>query len=1086
MGWLENLRPVNVQGGQRRYAPFKCLTHPPSSLMHNSLLPAARTLCLVLFIWLTTTWLAAASRPAMPTAQAAQELATIGRLIATVNGQARTLVLADLEVALPLREAGAVGLPAGSTTLANGAQHRVLQLPFGVRATDWLQKTAASPSTSKGRSAGETSAMNLAAAQVMAPVFYEEGRAGQPAARYIATTQLLLIGCDRAAAEAAATATGSRAVTPSATSALWVLSYESPYQMLWAARELQKEGQQVEPQLTRPRTKRAAPSDPLYPQQFYFKNTGQEGGTPGEDLNIESLWPAANGAGVTIAVVDDGLELDHPDLAPNIASDPSLHRNVLNENNNPTPPADANHGTVCAGFIAARSNNGIGLTGAAPQARLVGVRLLGAGSNGDSATDVQEAAAFGWRTDVVHISSNSWGPNDDGQTVSGPDTSALAALREGVTAGRGGRGVLYFVATGNGRESSDHAGYDGYSGSRYVMAIGATDNRGQQAPFSESGPQVIVCAAGQTREDAEVQLLATDNIGARGANKAASPEGDYTTSGTQGTSYATPQVAGVGALILQANPNLSWRDVKEILIRTARKNDPNDSDWIRNGAGFNFSHKYGAGFVDAAAAVALASRWTGLGVEQSVTQTATASSVIPDNSSNDTSRALVFASASNLRVETVEVSVSVTHANRGQLRFELVSPAGTRTVLGAPRAPDAGANLTNWVFSTPRHWGESGNGTWTVQAFDTVAGVEGSLTRASVTLYGATAAAVAPTITTQPDTGLVLPVGMALTMSVVATGTAPLSYQWRKDGVPISGAIGSGYTVSAARIEDAGTYTVVVSNSAGSVTSTGAVLTVNEARVSRISNVSIRTTLNPRQLLIVGLTMTGGTKDVLMRAVGPGLGAFGVSNAMVDPDLSLFEGDSRIATNDNWGGGASLATAAASVGAFPLVPSSKDAALLRSFSGGRTLHVQGADGGNVIVEAYDAGSGNSPRLSNVSARNFAGSGGETLIAGFSITGNTAKRVLIRAVGPTLGLFGVAGAIADPKLEVYAGSNRIAENDNWSASLASAFSSVGAFGLTAGSRDSALEISLNPGGYTVHVTPASGSGGEVLIEIYELP
>jgi hypothetical protein len=347
-------------------------------------------------------------------------------------------------------------------------------------------------------------------------------------------------------------------------------------------------------------------------------------------------------------------------------------------------------------------------------------------------------------------------------------------------------------------------------------------------------------------------------------------------------------------------------------------------------------------------------------------------------------------------------------------------------------------------------------------------------------------AAVAPTITTQPDTGLVLQVGSSLTMSVVATGTAPLSYQWRKDGVPISGAIGSSYSVVADRIEDAGTYTVVVSNSAGAVTSTGAVLTVNEARVSRISNVSIRTTLNPRQLLIVGLTMTGGTKDVLMRAVGPGLGAFGVSNAMVDPDLSLFEGDSRIATNDNWGGGASLATAAASVGAFPLVPSSKDAALLRSFSGGRTLHVQGADGGNVIVEAYDAGSGNSPRLSNVSARNFAGSGGETLIAGFSITGNTAKRVLIRAVGPTLGLFGVAGAIADPKLEVYAGSNRIAENDNWSASLASAFSSVGAFGLTAGSRDSALEISLNPGGYTVHVTPASGSGGEVLIEIYELP
>ena len=139
-----------------------------------------------------------------------------------------------------------------------------------------------------------------------------------------------------------------------------------------------------------------------------------------------------------------------------------------------------------------------------------------------------------------------------------------------------------------------------------------------------------------------------------------------------------------------------------------------------------------------------------------------------------------------------------------------------------------------------------------------------------------------------------------------------------------------------------------------------------------------------------------------------------------------------------------------------------------------------------MVEAYDAGEGDLPRLKNVSARNRAGPGDEALIAGFSILGNTAKRVLIRAVGPTLGTFGVAGAMADPKLEVYAGSSRIAENDSWATGLSSAFTAVGAFALPAGSRDAALELTLEPGGYTVHVKPAVGGAGEALIEVYELP
>jgi hypothetical protein len=207
---------------------------------------------------------------------------------------------------------------------------------------------------------------------------------------------------------------------------------------------------------------------------------------------------------------------------------------------------------------------------------------------------------------------------------------------------------------------------------------------------------------------------------------------------------------------------------------------------------------------------------------------------------------------------------------------------------------------------------------------------------------------------------------------------------------------------------------------------------------------------------------------------------------MSDPELTLFEGASAVATNDNWNGDSALVNASASVGAFSLVAGSRDAVLLRSVTDGRTLQVKGGSRGNVLVEAYDAGDGSSPRLTNVSARSYAGTGDDVMIAGFTILGTGTKRVLIRAVGPTLGAFGVAGVLGDPKLIVYAGANRIAENDDWSPSLGATFNAVGAFALPASSRDAAVELSLAPGGYTVHVAPASGAAGEVLIEIYEVP
>jgi hypothetical protein len=265
----------------------------------------------------------------------------------------------------------------------------------------------------------------------------------------------------------------------------------------------------------------------------------------------------------------------------------------------------------------------------------------------------------------------------------------------------------------------------------------------------------------------------------------------------------------------------------------------------------------------------------------------------------------------------------------------------------------------------------------------------------------------------------------------------------------------------------------------------GSLLTSGSPRVaSRISNVSVRTTLTANQVLIVGITMSGGAKPVLVRACGPALQAFGVTGTMPDPRVSLFRDATLLEANDNWGGGAVLSTAFASVGAFPFTPASLDAALLSQVDGGRTAQVSGPSPGNVLVEAYDAAGGVTPRLTNVSARNRVGAGSDILIAGFTVEGTEPKSLLIRAIGPTLSAFGVAGVLSDPKLEIYSGQTKVAENDSWAASLATTFAGLGAFGLPAASRDAAILLSLSPGGYTVHVRGADGGTGEALVEIYD--
>jgi hypothetical protein len=206
--------------------------------------------------------------------------------------------------------------------------------------------------------------------------------------------------------------------------------------------------------------------------------------------------------------------------------------------------------------------------------------------------------------------------------------------------------------------------------------------------------------------------------------------------------------------------------------------------------------------------------------------------------------------------------------------------------------------------------------------------------------------------------------------------------------------------------------------------------------------------------------------------------------------------DTIPASNDNWaqGGVAALTEAFGRVGAFGFSGAdSLDAALIAAVSGQRTAHIVAPAGtaGEALVELYDLGEGNASRLINVSARNRVVGDSELLTAGFVINGNVPKRLLIRGIGPGLAEFGVAGALGDPRLRIFRGDEVVAENDNWggSAELAAAFAATGAFGLPdMASNDAALIVTLPPvnGGYTAQISGASGTAGEALVEVYELP
>jgi hypothetical protein len=273
--------------------------------------------------------------------------------------------------------------------------------------------------------------------------------------------------------------------------------------------------------------------------------------------------------------------------------------------------------------------------------------------------------------------------------------------------------------------------------------------------------------------------------------------------------------------------------------------------------------------------------------------------------------------------------------------------------------------------------------------------------------------------------------------------------------------------------------------------------------IARLVNLSILTSLDSTgdtftMGYVVGGAGTTGSKPILIRAAGPTLGAapFNISGALNDPKIELFAGANKATENDNWGGSTTLSTAFASVGAFAFVSAtSLDAAALANVGAGDNsvrVSASGSSTGTVIAELYDSTpianvTATTPRLVNVSVLKHLGLG---LTAGFVVDGSGSKRVLIRAVGPTLGAppFNVSGVVTDPQLVLFSGQSSIGSNDNWGGSteLAGAFTQVGAFGLPATSRDAALLVTLQPGAYTVQVSGVNSTTGVAIVEVYEVP
>ncbi|KOB78841.1 Endoprotease FURIN, partial [Operophtera brumata] len=431
--------------------------------------------------------------------------------------------------------------------------------------------------------------------------------------------------------------------------------------------------------------------DPLFKEQWYLNG----GAKDGLDMNVATAWQKGyTGKGVVVSILDDGIQTNHPDLAQNYVNN-----------------GDNKHGTRCAGEVAAVAYNQICGVGIAYNASIGGVRMLDGVVN-----DAVEARALGLNPDHIDIYSASWGPEDDGKTVDGPGPLARRAFIYGVTSGRRGKGSIFVWASGNGGRHTDSCNCDGYTNSIFTLSISSATQGGYKPWYLEecSSTLATTYSSGTPGHDKSVATVDMDGR--------LRPDHICTVEHT-GTSASAPLAAGICALSLEANPDLTWRDMQYLVVLTSRPHPlEKEGGWIVNGVKRKISHKFGYGLMDATEMVNLAEQWITVPPQhicksQEINEDKQIESTFGYTLSAHMDVNGCSGTVNEVRyLEHVQCKISLRFFPRGNLRILLTSPMGTISTLLFERPRDVvSSNFDDWPFLSVHFWGEHAEGRWSLQ-----------------------------------------------------------------------------------------------------------------------------------------------------------------------------------------------------------------------------------------------------------------------------------------------------------------------------------------------------------------------------------